>query len=453
MISNVIPHSAFCLLPSAFSLLPSYFVPLSPPINIPEKNYLCLYPVLQILMTDLSIQTERFRSLQCCVIIPTYNNDQTLEKVIHDVLEYTGQIIVVNDGSTDNTAQILDQFTQIDVVSCEKNQGKGHALALGFRYAIEKGYRYAITIDSDGQHYADDLPAFLDKVEQQPGCLVMGARNMDQHSVPGTSSFGHKFSIFWFRVETGQKIGDVQSGYRLYPLEPLKKMKFFGKKYEFEVEVLVRLLWKGVDIYSIPVKVWYAPKETRVSHFRKFRDFTRVSIVNSILVFIALLWVNPFKFLKALRKTSVRKFYRDYIINSGDSNAKVTWSVMLGVFLGVIPIWGFQMLVAFSTAYFLKLNRFVTVAASNISIPPMLPFILFLSYYTGGILLGTTNEVHYSAGFTYEWVKDNIVQYLLGSIVFAFLLSLLLGIITFLLLRIFRKPKAVVTEDSTQNQV
>jgi len=411
--------------------------------SVTEKSYLCFNPK-QVSITIMAVNPlilQQFSKLNCCVIIPTYNNERTLEMVIRDVLEYTPMVIVVNDGSTDSTPEILRRFPEVDVISYEKNKGKGHALITGFRHALEKGFENAITIDSDGQHYTDDLPLFLDQAEKSPGCLVMGARNMAQSSVPGTSSFGHKFSIFWFRIETGQKILDVQSGYRLYPLEPMRKMKFFGSKYEFEVEVLVRLAWKGVEIHSVPVKVWYAPKEERVSHFRKFRDFSRVSVVNSILVFIALLWVNPFRFLKALRKTSVKKFIREFIINSSDSNSRITWSVMLGIFLGVIPIWGFQMLVAFSTAYLLKLNRFITVAASNISIPPLLPFILYLSYKTGELLVGKPTTVSNASGFTYAWVKTNIVQYLVGSLVFAVLLSLITGLITYILLGIFRRNK------------
>lgn len=393
-------------------------------------------------MTETDNFRERFRQLNACVIIPTYNNDQTVARVITDVLGYTDRVIVVNDGSTDRTAEILKEFgSRIELVSYEKNRGKGYALRQGFNAAIGKGYAYAVTIDSDGQHYADDLPKFLDAVAASPGCLVMGARNMEQDDIPGTSSFGHKFSIFWFRVETGQKISDVQSGYRLYPLEPMKNMRFYGKKYEFEVEILVRLAWKDVEIRSVPVRVWYAPKESRVSHFRKFRDFSRVSVVNALLVFIALLWVNPFRFLKALRKTSVRKFVQDYIIDSSDSNLKITFSVMLGVFLGVIPIWGFQMLAAFSAAYLLRLNKFVAVAASNISIPPLLPFILFLSYFTGGIVLGMDNTVSYSSGFDFDWVKENLVQYLVGSLVFGLVLSLVLGATSWVLLRIFRIPR------------
>ena len=253
-------------------------------------------------MTDFEQSRQRFKELKCCVIIPTYNNDKTLEQVIWSVLEYAMDVIVMNDGATDQTPEILKKFALIRIITIPKNMGKGYALRLGFHYALKQGFRYAITIDSDGQHYAEDLLKFIDKIEQEPDSVIIGARNMKQDSVPGTSSFGHKFSIFWFRIETGLKVPDIQSGYRLYPLEKMERMRFFGRRFEFEVEVLVKLAWKDVNITSVPVKVYYAPKGERVSHFRKVHDSTRVSIANTILVFTALLWINPFQFVKALRK-------------------------------------------------------------------------------------------------------------------------------------------------------
>ena len=199
---------------------------------------------------------EQFEQLHICVIIPTYNNENSLAAVIKDVATYTRHIIVVNDGSTDNTKAIIESFPLVQLISYDDNVGKGWALRQAFAYAMEKGYQYAITIDSDGQHFAKDLPAFVDKVSLEKNAIIIGARNMDQASVPGGSSFGNRFSNFWFKVETGISSPDTQSGYRLYPLEPLKKMHFFTRKYEFEIEVLVRAAWKGVKILSVPVTVY-----------------------------------------------------------------------------------------------------------------------------------------------------------------------------------------------------
>jgi glycosyltransferase involved in cell wall biosynthesis len=111
---------------------------------------------------------DLFKEKKCCVIIPTYNNHQTIEQVINDVLKYTDQLIVVNDGSTDTTKELLNKYNQIDIVSYPKNKGKGFALRKGFRFAWSKGFEYAITIDSDGQHFATDLPKFVEAIEENP---------------------------------------------------------------------------------------------------------------------------------------------------------------------------------------------------------------------------------------------------------------------------------------------
>ncbi len=392
-------------------------------------------------MIDLSSVRQKFRELQCCVIIPTFNNDHALEEVIRGVLLYAQDVIVVNDGSTDRTPEILAGFPEVVVVTIPVNTGKGWALRMGFRAAIERGFRYAVTIDSDGQHFPDDLPAFLALIEKEPDSMILGARDMASDEVPGTSSFGHKFSIFWFKVETGITVLDVQTGYRLYPLHRIREIRWVvSRKYEYEVEILVRLAWRGVNVLSVPVRVYYAPPETRVSHFRKVRDFTRVSIANSILVFMALLWVRPLSFFKGLRKKSVREFFTEYIINSKDSNARLALSVSLGLFIGVTPIWGWQIVTAFGLAHLFRLNKFVTVTASNISLPPLLPLIIFVSYLLGGWVLGANvSAVQYSQGIGLQWIRENLVQYLVGSMIFAALLAIVFGPVSYLLLNIFRK--------------
>ena len=104
---------------------------------------------------------NKFVVNKICIIIPTYNNEQTLGDVLDSVLVYTSNVIIVNDGSTDSTSNILDCYKTIKVIGYEENVGKGFALRRGFKEACRLGYKYAITIDSDGQHFAEDLPKFI----------------------------------------------------------------------------------------------------------------------------------------------------------------------------------------------------------------------------------------------------------------------------------------------------
>jgi len=376
---------------------------------------------------------------EVCVIIPTYNNSSTLLGVIKDVFRYNRNIIVINDGSTDDTAELLFKTDGIDVISYFENKGKGYALQRGFERAISKGFKYAITIDADGQHFADDIPLFEEKLIKHPDSVILGSRNMGQKGVPNKSSFGNKFSNFWFWVETGIKLPDTQSGFRLYPLDKLKNKHWVTNKFEFEIEVMVKSAWSGVEITHVPVKVYYAPKLTRVSHFRPFIDFTRISILNTILVVIALLYIKPRDFFRVAFSKSIKQHFKDQVSNPKYSNANLALSVGLGVFMGIVPLWGYQMVTAVFLAHLLKLNKVITVVSSNISIPPMIPLILFLSVKTGELLTGIHTGINFHNEITFETIKSLFVVYLIGSVVFAAMMFFLFGLLSFLLLASFRK--------------
>jgi glycosyltransferase involved in cell wall biosynthesis len=257
---------------------------------------------------------DAFKERKVCVLVPTYNNASTIGTVSKKLLQYTDDIIVVNDGSTDNTLEILKSFTNIQAVSYNKNRGKGFALRIGFEHARSRGYEYAISIDSDGQHYPEDLVQFLNSLKDHPNAIIIGTRNMEQASVPGKSSFGNKFSNFWFWVETGIRRNDTQSGYRLYPLLPLAKLNFITKKYEFEIEVIVKAAWAGIEVIEVPVKVYYPEKEKRISHFRPWRDFTRISILNTFLVTIAFLYIKPRDFFRSIKKKISSRYCRSLLL-------------------------------------------------------------------------------------------------------------------------------------------
>jgi glycosyltransferase involved in cell wall biosynthesis len=389
---------------------------------------------------------EKFRKYKCCVLIPTYNNSQTLRSVIDSVAEYTDDIIIVNDGSTDDTSTILAHIKSFHVLHHKVNQGKGIALRTGFEYAVKNGYDYAITIDSDGQHMATDLPLFIDKLEEERRAIIIGARNMvDTANVPKKSTMGNKISTFWFTFETGIKLQDTQSGFRLYPLYLLKNIKFFTWKYEFEIEVMVRAAWKGINVTPIPISVYYAPGEKRITHFRPFKDFTRVFMLNVVLVFIAVLYIKPIQLFKKIQKIGLKEFFKQNLLNSDESNFKKAAAVAVGIFMGIFPTWGFQMLIAVFLSFILKLNKVIVLVTANISIPPMIPFIVYFSFLTGGLVLNQPSAVDFSKSITLDSIWKDITQYAVGSICLATVAALVCGIITFLLLTLFRKKSTSVS--------
>lgn len=219
-----------------------------------------------------------------CTIIPTYNNAHTIAKVVESVYGYCRDIIVVMDGCTDETDEVLKRcrcpFTK---VSYRENRGKGYALAKGFEEARKSGFTHAITIDGDGQHFPDDIPSLMCKSEENPKAFIVGNRNLNEKNMPRGNTFANKFSNFWFRLQTGVDLSDTQSGFRIYPLNRLHGLRFLTSRYEAELELLVYASWRGEKIISVPVKVYYPPAEERVSHFRPFRDFLRISLLNCVL--------------------------------------------------------------------------------------------------------------------------------------------------------------------------
>ena len=236
-----------------------------------------------------------------CIVIPTYNNEKTLSDVIDSVLGYIPAVIVVNDGSTDRTNEILERYKEkVTIVSYSKNRGKGYALKCGFNCAQKMGYKYVLTLDSDGQHFAEDIPAFVKMAEDHPDTLIVGNRNLTQDNMPKKNTFANRFSNFWFALQTGTKLPDTQTGYRLYPLEKMKHLRPFTSRYEAELEMLVRCAWRGIKFISIPVRVYYAPKGERVSHFRPAVDFLRISLLNTLFVFLAVVYGYPSMFVRRI---------------------------------------------------------------------------------------------------------------------------------------------------------
>lgn len=373
-----------------------------------------------------------------CVLIPTYNNEESLASVLDDIFKITDNIIIVNDGSTDSTASILDRY-EVHVVSYSPNKGKGHALKLGFREALKMGCRYAISIDSDGQHRASDLGAFVEAIIAQPDTLIVGSRKMDQENVPGKSSFGNKFSSFWFKINTGIKLPDTQSGYRSYPIEKLSNINWWTNRFEFEVEILVRAVWNDIHVWSIPIDVYYPPADERISHFRTVRDFTRISILNTLFVIIAVFYARPLLFFKKIRDKSFKQIIKEYVFDVEDSNEKIALSVLLGSFIGLTPLIGYHIILAIFFATFLKLNKAVALVAVNISFPPFLPFIMYAGYRVGGLFIKSANSFRFDSNFNLSMIRDNAVQYLLGSMILAVIGSLILTGIVYSILLIFRK--------------
>lgn len=234
------------------------------------------------------------KELKICVVIPTYNNDKTLSTVIDGVSQYVDDIMIVNDGSTDRTNDVIAGYNgKITVISYTKNRGKGYAIREAMTMASLMDYRYMITIDADGQHFPSDIIAIIDKIKEMPDSLIIGSRIFTSENIPNGNIFANRFSNFWFRVQTGYNLQDTQTGFRLYPLNRMKKIRNITNRYESELELLVRSAWSGIKLIPVPISVYYPSSEDRVSHFRPFKDFFRISLLNTALVITAFIYGYP----------------------------------------------------------------------------------------------------------------------------------------------------------------
>ena len=369
-----------------------------------------------------------------CVLIPCFNHAATVAAVARAAREHC-PVVVVDDGSTTPLPELPDCAW----VRLQRNSGKGAALRAGFRRAVELGYTHAITMDADGQHFSEDLPKFLALAQSQPDALAVGVRDFHAAGCPTHRRRSNAVSTFWFRVETGVRLGDTQCGFRCYPLALAQRLKIRSGRYAFELEFMVRASWVGASVIAVPVKCTYADG-IRNSHFRPVRDLAHITIMNIGLVLQS--WFVP----RALRVAwscgerkpflqVVHEFFSDHAHDPG----RLALAVGVGLFFGIAPIWGLQLAAALAVAHFLKLNKAIAAVASNISIPPIAPFIV-----CGALVLGHwlfTGEVMELSPklMTRAKVMEYLWQWVLGSVVLAVIVAALGTIVTYGVARVVRK--------------
>ena len=219
------------------------------------------------------------------VVIPVYNHVATITEVVRQARELRHPVFVVDDGSTDDTPQRLKKIPGINIVTHRQNTGKGAAILTGFAAAVDMA-DWAITIDADGQHYPKDARRLIGALPDGIRPIVVGKRiyAAGEH-VPWTSRFGRKFSNFWVWVSGGPALSDSQSGMRIYPLPESINLEVKARRFQFEVEILVKAKRRGIPVIEVPVRVNYNPGGKRISHFRPFVDFMRNSSTFGRLIF------------------------------------------------------------------------------------------------------------------------------------------------------------------------
>ncbi len=332
--------------------------------------------------------------LRYVVVLPCYNNPKTIEHVAQQVLANTAfPVLIVDDGSTVPVSELLQSSVvqealksqRLTLLRHESNRGKGVALKTAFQWALENDKTHVISMDSDGQHLVEEVAHLVQESRQNPWALIIGSRKF-QENVPNVSKFGRTFSNFWVKYETDYKALDSQSGFRIYPLFYVQNLKLITRKYDFEIEILIRLLWAKVEVREVEIQAYYPPPEERVSHFDKWWDNVRISVLNTILVMLSLLRTSASPWRMAL-------------------------AFGVGIFIGCTPFFGFHVFIAMAAAVVFRLNFFWLFVGSNISVPWVAPFLVSGSAVLGKLLLGPTPS------FFLRWLCGSIVLgVLLGTL-------------------------------------
>ncbi len=215
---------------------------------------------------------EQIDAKELCIIIPAYNEAKIIGRVLGELRPLNYHIIVINDGSTDNTMEVLAGYPWIDVVSFSCNEGKGVAIKEGLGYAKRKGFKWALLMDADGQHVSEDIDKFLECAFENVG-MVCGSRLRNPQDMPIIRLFTNRIMSLIISLYVGKWIEDTQCGFRLVRLSAINPDALSGDKYEIETDIILRVRDKKWDILSVPVKSIY--HEDAKSHINPVRDTYR----------------------------------------------------------------------------------------------------------------------------------------------------------------------------------
>jgi len=226
------------------------------------------------------IKTKKNNSY--AILIPAYNEENTIRTVVQHCLHYCRHIVVVDDGSIDNTVANI-QDLPITILHNGINRGKDASLLRGFSYCQHHQLDAIITIDADTQHNPDDIPKFLAAREQYPHHVILGARHINQKSAPFIRWFANRAADFFISWAAGKRIPDTQSGFRLYPVDfipTIVRNASQNGKFIFESKVLIDAVKSDYPPVSLLIVTNY-PDNARASYFRPFIDTMHIVLMIS----------------------------------------------------------------------------------------------------------------------------------------------------------------------------
>ncbi len=394
---------------------------------------------------------------QFVVVSPTYNNGKTLETVLDGLRPLSLAIIVVNDGSRDNTREALGTWQVGDpkvrmVVGHAANRGKAASLLSGFDHARKLGFTHALTIDTDGQHAPGDLHALIAQAIAHPQSLIVGARPREMRGCPWTSRVGRYISNHLVWIASGVRVADSQSGLRCYPLDGVGQLGVVAGRFAYETEVIVRAGWGGVRVVEVPITGVYEVAAGRVTHFRVGRDSWDAALMHARLIGRSMLPGDPVpRACEGPADPCVGTIlhrawwwlgpHRLCAMARGDEQTRerLAASVATGFFMAAVPAYGIKTVACLWLAARFRLHPAVVIAVSSLSTPPLGIILLIPALIVGHLVLHgsmpTLQSLPTWSTFTFADVRVLLGEWLVGGIVFGAVLGFASYVLARLILR------------------
>lgn len=376
------------------------------------------------------------------IVIPVYNHSTTLPGVVNGALAVHDNVMVVDDSSTDKSADTLAGLN-VRLIHHEKNLGKGTAIKTAALTARKLGMTHIVTIDANGRYDPAYFHLFAGALKENTDSIIVGRRNFQKGEVPVLYRFSRRLANFWFQVQTGVNLGDARCTFRAYPLAVLENLTLRTSRNSFEVEVLTKAAWAGVNLNEVNISAYFPWPKKYKFNFVFLMDKLRVTLFNFHLTMRSIVpWPHQKLISKdrSGKKISVLHPLRSIktLLTENTSPRQLAAACALGVFLGTLPLIGFHNITILFAASYFRLNKVAALAASGLCVPPLVPA---LCIEAGYFMRHGTFLTEISIKTLGYQALERIYEWLIGSLVLAPIFAVLVGGIIFLVALFLKKTR------------